>query len=764
MTAVGRSARRYEGAEKLTGRARYLDDVPLPGCLHGVTLRSPVPRGILREIAFDPTFAWDEFVVCTAKDIPGRNTVTLLTQDQPLLAEGRVTHAFEPVALVAHPIRQRAWEALSHIHLDIDPLPAVLTLEESLAGAQIIHGQDNVLKALTIQQGDVEAGLRQADLIVEGEYRVPLQEQAYIENNGMAAWWEDGALTVMGSLQCPYYVLKAMQPIFGLSPDKVRVIQAVTGGGFGGKEEYPNMIGGHAALLARKAHRPVKIVYDRHEDLQATTKRHPARIRHRTGVMRDGRLVAQDIDLVLDGGAYVTLTPVVLSRAALHATGPYECANVRVRATAVATNTPPNGAFRGFGAPQSLFAAELHWERIARATGIDALTLRRRNVVREGSVMATGQVLRESVGALPVLQRAVARSGYTRRRRQYDAWNRDQRKPTWRGIGLALVHHGGGFTGSGEDYLKSRAAISITRDGAIVVRAASTEIGQGTNTIFAQIAGDALGLPHDWITVERPDTAKVPDSGPTVASRTCMIVGGLVERAARTARRQLEQAAGGHHPRSRADLRAAARRLCGRAAERAFEAEYERPGHITWDDHSYRGDAYGCYSFACAVVDLEVDRLTFEVKVRNVTAAADIGTVVNPLLAEGQVNGGLTQGLGYALCENVVVRDGQMANATLTDYIIPTALDTPPLHVEFVEMPYSFGPGGAKGVGELPMDVPAPAVAAAVLQATGRLIPRLPLLPERIFEAVNAPAIDHGAPPRRGGAERRSAPRGGHHR
>jgi CO/xanthine dehydrogenase Mo-binding subunit len=567
-------------------------------------------------------------------------------------------------------------------------------------------------------------------------YRVPHQEQAYIETNGAAAWFEgDGTLVVLGSLQCPYYVQKALMPIFGLPPEKVRVVQAVTGGGFGGKEEYPNVICAHAALLARKAGRPVKMIYDRSEDMAATTKRHPAVIHHRTGAARDGRLVAQDVDIVMDGGAYVTLSPVVLSRGTLHATGAYDCPNVRIRSRVVMTHTPPNGAFRGFGAPQTLFAAEMQMERLAEALGLDPVSVRRRNVVQPGSTLPTGQVLRESVGAAPALEACVRRSGCARRARACERWNKGAGRPTWRGVGLALVHHGSGFTGSGEAYLASRVALSLTRDGRVHVLAASTEFGQGTTTLFSQIVAETLGVPLELIEVATPDTSQVPNSGPTVASRTCMMVGRLLRAAASDLRRALAPA-GGRLPATRAGLAAAARKLLGRAPERRFEAAYRKPEWVQWDDATYRGDAYEAYSYAAMAVELEVDKATFEVTVRDVRVVADIGTVIHPLFAAGQVIGGVAQGLGYALLENVVYEGGVMKNARFTDYTIPTGLDLPPIDVAFVPMPYSLGPFGAKGVGELPMDVPAPAVAAALHNAIGVFIDALPITPERIAAAL----------------------------
>ena len=723
--SVGSSARRKEGPEKLTGRALYIDDHPLPGAWHGVTVRSTIPHGRIKKLVFDPAFPWKQCVVVTAKDIPGENFIQLIDTDQPVLADGLTLHPAEPIALIAHPDRATAYAAAKAVTVEYEPLQPVLRMEDST----------KVFKSFLIERGDLAKGFAQADFIVEGEYRVPHQEQAYIENNGMAAWLEkDGTLVVHGSMQCPYYIQKALVKVFHLPAEKVRIIQAVTGGGFGGKEEYPSILAAHCALLALKAKRPVKMIYDRHEDMAATTKRHPAVVRHKTGIKKDGTLVAQDISVLMDGGAYLTLSPVVLSRGTLHATGPYECENVRVDSRAVATHSPPNGAFRGFGAPQTLFAAELHFEKLAAATGLDALTLRRKNLFKVGSVTATGQVLNESVGSQEVLERTLKASGFEKRRKDCDAWNKNAANPTWRGAGLAVCHHGAGFTGSGEVFLASRAGVSLTKDGRVQVLAASTEIGQGTNTIFAQIAADTLGVPFEDVEVEIPDTGKVPNSGPTVASRTCMVVGGLVKRAAE----QLRDAVGGANlsldtPSARKN---AAKILLGKDAIRRWIVDYEAPPGVVWDDATYKGEAYGCFSYGCVAVEVEVDKTTFEARVRHLWTAQDIGKAVNPLFAEGQIIGGTTQAVGYALLEKCVYKDGLMQNSQFTNYIIPTALDTPPMSVQIVEKPYKGGPFGAKGVGELPMDVPGPAIAAAIHQAIGVLITELPIMPEDICKAV----------------------------
>src|SRR5499427_8210531 len=354
---VGTPVPRKEGLDKVTGRARYVDDISQPGMLYGGTVRSTIPRGRIREIRFGPGIDWGEYVIVTAKDIPGRNSIALILDDQPCLADGIVNHPEEPILLLAHPDRHQVSRAVQAVEIAYDPLPAIFSIEESERQTQVIWGTDNVFKSFLVEKGSLEGIWAKAAHIVEGEYSTGAQEQLYIENNGMIAVCDgEAGVTVWGSLQCPYYVHKALMAVFALPEDKVRVVQLETGGAFGGKEEYPSMIAAHAALLARKAERPVKIVYDRAEDLAATTKRHPSRTRHRTAVDADGRILGGEIDITMDGGAYATLSSVVLSRGTIHAGGPYHWPNVIIRSKAVATNAPPHGAFRGFGAPQTLFA------------------------------------------------------------------------------------------------------------------------------------------------------------------------------------------------------------------------------------------------------------------------------------------------------------------------------------------------------------------------------------------------------------------------
>src|SRR5258705_125945 len=574
VTAVGRSVPRREGADKVTGRARYTDDITVPGAWYGRTIRSTIARGAIRSITLDPAFDWARVVVVTADDIPGDNVVQLIRDDQPILARkgGEIRHKEEPILLLAAADRDTLEEAISHLRIEYDTAEPIFALDQAT----------DVFSTVEITKGEVVEGLKDLDgvEVVERTFRVGLQEQLYIEPQGAIAIPEaGGTIRIIGSLQCPYYVHRALKRALKPTDQQAVVVQAETGGGFGGKEEYPSIVAVHAALLARKAGRPVRLIYDRHEDLAATTKRHPGVIRHRTGVKKDGTLVFQDIEIVLDGGAYCTLTPVVLSRAAIHATGAYSCPNVRIRARADAT-------FR--------------------------------------------------------------------------------------------------------------------------ILTASTEIGQGTKTIFCQLAADALGVGLDMVTLAPQDTSLVPDSGPTVASRTAMIVGRLVQQAATELKERLK--------REKAPLR--------------VDKSYIQPDAIHGDETTYRGDAYPVYAWACTIADVDVDMTTGEVRVTDLVTAVDCGKALHPVIEEGPVEGGCLQAVGWATIEEIKIKDGGYQNDRLATQRIPTALDAPRIRTILVENPYSRGPFGAKGIGELPRDGPAPAIIAGSPDATRGWLDEIPATPQ----------------------------------
>lgn len=729
LAVVGEPVWRVDAPAKVTGAARYVDDLPAPNAYFGRTVRSPIAHGRLRAIRLDPTFDWRGVTIATAADIPGRNCILLNTDDEPaLVAIGdRVRYVGQGVALVSAPSPEAAAAAAAHVILDIDPLPPVFTVEEALRGDVEIHRDGNLLHEVRIERGAVDADFATADVVAEGTYRTGPVEHVYLEPQGMLAWWDGGCLHVTGSLQCPYFVHRALATMFGLDGGAVDVTQATTGGGFGGKEEFPSMLAAHAALLARSAGRPVKMIYERGEDIASTTKRHPSKICHRLAATHDGRLIAADVDIVLDAGAFVTLSPVVLLRSVLHATGPYRIPHVRIRGRAVATNHLPSGAFRGFGAPQAIFAAERQMAKLSRAIGADPIALRKANALRPGDTTTTGGTLDDSAaGLLEVLDALETRLAMQPLHRRSSSG-----LPAHRGRGIAVGFHGAGFTGNGETVMRPRASILLAPDGTFRVLTSLVEIGQGARTVLAQISADALGVELALVDVPEPSTAVVPDTGPTVASRTTLVGGSVVRRAAERLRNELRHWALSHAL-DPDDIAAAARSRATLAEPLSVTEEYVLPPNVVWDQQTLRGDAYPTYSWAAAAVDVAVDNDTSEVTVERCIQVVDAGRAINPQAVEGQIHGGTLQALGWALWEHVDRPGGVIPSPSLSTTIIPTTMDAPEIEAVIVEVPYAGGPFGAKGIGELPMDAPGAAAANAVEDALDVTTDELPLLPEAI--------------------------------
>lgn len=734
MNLIGTSKIRVDGWAKVSGEARFVDDIQIPGAWCGGTVRSPVPRGRILGIDRDPAFDWSRVAFVTATDLPGPNAVSMIRDDHPILASGEVRFVAEPVALVAAPDPETLATAMAAVTVRIEELPAILTIEDSLAQIAVIWGDDNLIATYKINDGDSTAGFAKADRVIAGTYRTGHQEHLYLETNGMIAIpREDGGIEVLGSLQCPYYIHRALANGLGLPPEKIVVKQVTTGGAFGGKEDFPSVLAMHTAILASRTGKPVKMIYERSEDIRSTTKRHPSLVHCRTGVMNDGTLVAVEIDLVLDGGAYTTLSPVVLSRSILHAAGAYRIPNVSIHGRVVATNTAPNGAFRGFGAPQSIYAIERQIDRIAMELDLDPYELRRKNLLRDGDRLPFGQVLGNDVAASHVLERAVSLSGYEEKRASYSDQNDSE---VSRGIGLSLYFHGGGFTGEGEEKIAGKVRVRFDESGHLDILVSTVDMGQGASTVLCMIASEALGLPLERVRHPEPDTSTVPDSGPTVASRTTMVVGRILVDACNDLLAKLKRA--NVTPLKERDILESATRFVESHGPLIGEATYSPPPGHRWNDETYRGDAYKAYSWGADVVEVEVDRATREVRPVRTTVVVEIGRAINPVLAIGQIEGGTLQALGYGYMEEVKVLDGRYLNDRLTTYIIPTSLDAPDLKVEIAERPYQHGPFGAKGLGELPMNGGAPALAAAIDQATGRFTTDIPVTPEKLLEQGDA--------------------------
>ncbi|MDY0146166.1 MAG: xanthine dehydrogenase family protein molybdopterin-binding subunit [Kiritimatiellia bacterium] len=760
---VGQGMVRVDADGKVRGLTRYLNDIDYKGLLHGVVVRSPVARGRFKALVPDPAFDWSTVVVATAKDIPGENVVHMHDRTMPLLAEvgGELLYRGEPVAVVAAKTLELATQAAGCLHVEVEELPPLLTLQDAIAIFKETPAKFDSMQDQDIVKGDLAQGFATADDVIEAEYWAGHQEQLYIENQGFVVFPQaDGSILCEGSLQCPYFPVHELNDPLQLPPEKIRVRQTPVGGAFGGKEEYPTMLIGYAALPAIKSGKPVKITYERHEDILFTPKRHPVWVRYKTGFKKDGTLTAIECDFILDGGAYLTISDVVMFRGILHCALAYRCDNIVIRGRVARTHSFPCGAFRGFGAPQAIWGMESHIDAIAARLGKAPHAYRRQIHARPGDVTPTGQILSKENGATACLDLALQRSKFAEKLKKASRGKlrKDQKK--YYGIGLSFFAHGAAFTGDGESKFKAkgRMELALLDDGkpGVNIRVSSTEMGQGVHTIFTQIASDALALEPARIRFPMADTGLVPNSGPTVASRTTMVVGNVVHRASQDLKDQMEEFASlrffrgaktvltnsqfvakGRPPLPFAKV---ARDMLAELGDVNGFFEFNLPPGTQWDQATFKGDSYPGYSWSANIAEIEIDPLTCELEVTRVTAVVDVGRVINPILAAGQVEGGLTQALGYAIMEKMKTGQNGLYDASrLQTYIIPTTLDTPIYDVKFVEYPYSFAPPGGKGLGELPMDGLAPAIANAVESAIGKRLRTIPITPEDLFAALHPP-------------------------
>jgi CO/xanthine dehydrogenase Mo-binding subunit len=724
---VGQPVRRPDAPDKVKGSALYIEDLAFHGTLLAGVLRSPHAHARILRVDVERARGLPGVrAVLTARDIPGRNLIPMVQPDWPVLAESFVRHVGEAVALVAAETPEALRAGLAAVEVDYEPLDALLDMEQALeAGEVMAHWK--------IRRGEAAVALARSELVlVEGTFHTPYQEHAYIEPNGTIGVPDGaGGVVVYGSLQCPFYVQKAVASALGCSLNKARVIQTVTGGGFGGKEDAPSAPGAHVALLAMATGRPVRLILSREEDMAVMSKRHPARVRARFGATRDGHLIAAEVDYLLDGGAYATLSPVVLFRGTVHACGPYRVPNVRVDARVVRTHKVPCGAFRGFGEPQVVFATESLMDMLAERLGMDPLELRLKNALAVGDETITGHRLESSVGFREVLDKVAESSDWKRRR---EVFARDK-GPLRRGIGLAACYYGVGLGAMGKHLNPAGASVVVAADGSVTVAVGTTEIGQGMITVLSQIAADALGCPLEAVRVIEADTSRVPDSGPTVASRTTVMSGNAIRDAAEKIRAAMAPVLGSSELRWKDAVARCVQRQVGLAAH-----GWSVPPETRFDLSTGQGDAYICYTFSANVVELELDTETGETRVLRVHSAHDVGRVINPVTGEGQVEGGVVQGLGYALVEEHAVAEGRILNDQFSTYIIPTPMDTPEIRSILVEHAYPWGPYGAKGLGETPIIAVAPAVTAAIFHASGARLHELPATPERVFAALRTGA------------------------
>jgi len=749
---VGKSVQRLDALDKVLGLPLYTSDIAPKDALKVKVVRSTVPHALIKRIDTEPAKRLPGVsAVLTAQDIPGLNEAFALLPDRPLLASTKVRCHGEAIAIVAAHDTQIAEDAADRVIVQYEPLPSVFSPVEAMKPDSVrVHDGGNVAKYLRVRKGDVNKGFRQADVTIENTYKTQFQDPVPMEPEVGMAWVEkDGSITCVGSMQTPYYVQTGVAKVLGVSSDKVRVIQATTGGGFGPKsDEMPVDTCALSALVAQKTGKPAILAYTRQESLIAHTKRHPFVITLKTGAKNDGRLTASEALVVSDTGAYASLGPLVIIRACFHATGPYVIPHVKTDAYCMYTNNTMAGSFRGFGSPQVHFAAECQMDELARKLDVDPLNLRLKNMLRPGTLTATSQVVDDACGLEECTKRAIEASGWHAKRAEF---GRDQ-GVFRRGIGIALMYHGNSLGPEGNDY--AYVHILVKPDAKVVVRTALTEYGTGASSGLAQIAAETLGLPIDLFELDRPDTATCHETGPTVASRVIVTGGRATQLSALKVREKILTVAGEllqcdrsklrikdgiiHHsddPRRTITFRKVVEECYKKNVSLNETGFYSAP-KCDFEQENSQGTTYLQYTYGAVVAEIQVDTELGVVKPLRITVAYDAGRAINPLSVEGQIEGGTIQALGYGLTEQLIHVDGIVANPTLGDYYIPTSLDIPDIQTIIVEYPGAVGPFGAKAMGEPPVDLPAAALANAITHATGSRVFELPLTAERVLFAT----------------------------
>ncbi|MDR2599367.1 MAG: xanthine dehydrogenase family protein molybdopterin-binding subunit [Oscillospiraceae bacterium] len=698
MECISKSIPKVDHKAKTSGQAMYVSDYPTDGMLFGRILRSTIAKGVVQSISL-PALP-DGYYFIDASDVPGINEVHIVQDDTPIFTYN-VEYIGDPIGMLFGPDERLVNKLLKQIDVEYEELEPVLDILSS----------DEIFFEFNIDNGDTESAFRDADDIYTGDFETGQQEHMYLETNGMIAVYKDGKMLVHGSLQCLYYVHNAVVRALGLEADDVIVRQDVTGGGFGGKEDYPSVLACQTAVAAYVANgKPVRVVFDRAEDTTATSKRHPAYCNYKVA-LKDNKITGMIVDVLLDAGAYTTMSMVVLQRSTIAASGVYNIPNLRVRGHAHKTNTVPNGAFRGFGGPQTFFAIEMMMTHIAMDLNMDPVDFKFLHLVKQGNSTSTRGKYHFNVPLPMMINGIIAESDYINKRNAY----KNQQGRFRRGIGFSNIFHGVGFTGNGErDLIKAVVKLKKHEDDRVEILTSNTDMGQGLYTTFSKIISFTLDIPMEKIIIKPPETSNVPDSGPTVASRSITIVGELLRRAA---------------------LRLKDEWIDGK--EQIIEQKYEHPEFmIPFDNDSFTGDAYPTYSWATTVVEVEVDTYTGYITIVDAWGYYDVGTPIDENIVIGQMEGGLVQSLGYGMMEKSVLSNGAIRNKQFRDYIVPTSVDFTGLNIRLHVDKYLEGPFGAKGAGEMSHVGGAPAVLDALQNALGVKLNKIPFMAEDVMDLL----------------------------
>ena len=693
MKDISKTIKKVDSDDKSSGKSKYISDYKIDGMLQAITVRSKHQKAKIINRKY-PVLE-EGYYIIDHTDIPGVNFVKMIFDDMPVFAVDQVNYYLEPIALVIGPDKEKVLDIVNMIEIEYEVLTPLYEYTNSAIN-------------YNFTKGNIEQAKKDSEFEIEYTYNTPYQEQLYIEPQGMIGYFEDDQVTLVGSIQCPYYVRDAVISILDSKEEYVRVKQATVGGAFGGKEEFPSLIACHLAIAVHKIKKPIKLVYEREEDMETTTKRHPATITLKA-YMKDNQILGIGSNVGIDAGAYIGLSGVVLSRALIACTGVYTINNLEINGDVFLTNTVPNGAFRGFGAPQMLFAIEMFIHHIAKELNVEPLTLRKDYLAKQNDSTSTSGTFRDPIIMPEMLEKVLKESDYIRKEKEY------KKEDSLKGIGMSWFLHGCGFTGSGEA-THINAVVKLEKDinDIVTILIAAVDMGQGVKTTMIKIVSNILDIPLENVKYNHPDTNLVPDSGPTVASRTIMIVGGLVARAAKQLKENWKD-----------------------KEYQLITEKYKQPSYIKWDEDKFHGDAYPAYSWGINIIEVEVDKNTYEVTVKEGWSVYDVGKAIDEQIILGQADGGQLQGIGYGYLEVMNAVDGKIQQKNVTDYIIPTSVDAPPLHTYLMDNPYPLGPYGAKGAGELTLVGGAPAVALAVEHAIGKKVTKIPVTPEYIMELMN---------------------------
>ncbi|MDR7235962.1 xanthine dehydrogenase family protein molybdopterin-binding subunit [Neobacillus drentensis] len=707
---ISTSVPKKDHSGKVSGQLPYISDVKVENMVYGVLVRSQVAYGKIVSIQL-PNLP-EGYEAVGAEDIPGPNYVKIIKEDQPIFANEWVNYIGEPILMFVGKDLNILYRLLKEVKINIEENQAIYTLDEAIkqkSAAGVIMASYEFGERLDVISA-IEQGAHQ---IIEEEYDTGYQEHVYLEPQGMLAIYKDDEIEVQGSMQCLYYIKNALLSALACGDDEVRVVQSPTGGGFGGKEEFPSMMACHVAVAAKAVKKSVMLVFDRSEDMVVTTKRHPAKLNYRTAIDKEGNILSLSVEIYLDGGANVGLSSVVLQRALINSAGVYNIPHFHAKGYVLKTNTVPNGAFRGFGAPQSFAGIESHLGHLSKLANIEPLEYKRKYLVKQGDPTITKGIFRDPILVEDMIEDLLKTSEYKKKKQEFQRFNQ-QNLRNKKGIGTSLFLHGCGFTGSGErDHIKATVKLVKSKDSKVMLKISNSDMGQGIYTTLSKIVAKELDLPYERVLYPYPDTKEVPDSGPTVASRTTMIVGKLLERAAKKLKDQWQS-----------------------GVEQEVVEHYVHREMIPWDEKTFTGDAYPAYSWGVNIVELEVDTLTGNVKLEKVYGNYEVGKVIDDRIMKGQIDGGLAQGLAYGYLEKMTSKQGKIQQKSISDYGPPTSLDVVPIESKVFDNPYADGPYGAKGAGELTLIGGAPAVQAAIEDALHTTFQQIPITPEVIIESL----------------------------